>query len=86
MGEHVANVVVPGLLGIEADVRQAFLHFGQMLDVQPLHLDIGPRGHVDDAVPIFVSDEGDFAGLVGGQFAGRQPDAVHISSGASRLR
>ena len=80
VGEHVADVVVAGLLGGQPDRGQPLGDLRHMLDAEPLHLEVRAGGDVDDAVAVLVGDRRDLARLSGGQLPRRDPDPVHVAA------
>src|SRR5690349_20884706 len=85
MAEDIADIVVAGLPGRKAGRFEPLERFWNMLDGEPLHLDIGAGGDVDDAVAELVGDEGNGPRLFGNELATGKTDAEHVSAGAIAL-
>ncbi len=77
MRHHVADVVVPRLLRRQPDRLEPADHLRQVVDVQPLHLEVPARRHVDDAIAV-ARDHRDHLRLLGRHLAAGDADPDHV--------
>ena len=78
VGGDVANAVAAGLHAMHADLRQVGHGVGQFLELDPVELDVLPRGEVTVILVIAAGDVRQHAQLLGRQRAVGNCDAQHI--------
>ncbi len=74
---NVADYIAASAGGAQADGLEAFEHFGEGFDFEPVELDVLANGEVGDAIAMFIGKSGDGAELRAGEQAVGNADAEH---------
>ncbi len=78
VGGDVAHAIAAGLHSVQAGARQIRHRVGQLRELDPVELDVLPRGEMAVAAVVFARHVREHSHLVGGQRAVGNRDPQHI--------